>query len=354
MKQRESNLELLRIVSMFLIVFHHFAIHGSSWASQYHPAFKGAEEIQLLLLCLGKVGVVAFVLIGAYFLSVKQFKLWRIINLCTITFVYSWLIYLVLLLCYPQVLKMESLQFTFLPIPIPSNYWFVIAYVYMLILMPFLNLVLQKLSNRQLVCLLGLIFLFWCCLQFIPNNKLDNTDYSFFNENNYFLFLYLIGGFIRKNQLVARPNKAFTYLIGSIIITYLIIILSVNSKNYAFLESFMVAENNPISLIIGILMFLYFNSLKLGHIKAINYVSKSMFGVYLIHDNSFIRYILWNKIINTAPLARHVWGYLFGGLFVSIAIFMICIAIDLLKRKFIDPLVMGRVHRWTDRFLNWS
>lgn len=306
MKQRESNLELLRIVSMFLIVMHHFAIHGCEpWANHFHQGIIDTENIYLILLSLGKAAVVAFVLIGAYFLSEKKFKLWRVVNLCLTTFIYSWLIYLILFFCFPSALKIETIPNVWLPIPIPSNYWFVIAYVYMLLMMPFLNLILDKCSQRQVIIIICGLILFWCILQFVPNSKLDNVDYDFFSTNNYFLLIYLIGGYIRRYGKLKSFTKSCFLLLITLLITELVVFIILNyySKFYDYLWWISATNNGPFGMLIGVPLFLVFKNMHIGYIRFINYVSRSMFGVYLIHDNSFLRDILWKKIINTAPLA---------------------------------------------------
>lgn len=356
MKERKSNLELLRIISMFLIVIHHFAVHGSEiWANHFHQNYVQTENIYLLLLSFGKAAVVAFVLIGAYFLSEKQFKLSRIVNLCLNTLIYSWLIYLILFFIDPKLVAQESGVNLWLPIPIPSNYWFVIAYVYMLIMMPLVNYGLRKCNKRQLLFVILLLFFFWCILQFIPNNKLDNSDYNFYTTNNYFLFIYVIGGFIRKYNLGNNLIKSFLLLIVFLLVLEIIIlvILGSYSKNYDFLWGILANNNSPFGILIGIPLFLTFKNLNIGYNRIINYISKSMFGVYLIHDNSFVRSFLWKKIVKTAPIANKPGKYLQYGLTISFFTFCICICIDIFKRIVMDPLINKVLKKYTQKFLIW-
>ena len=71
--QRNSNLEILRIIAMFFIIAHHFAVHGmgnvdfvASNMNNYIIFFSGI---------LGKIGVVLFILISAYFMINSKFTL---------------------------------------------------------------------------------------------------------------------------------------------------------------------------------------------------------------------------------------------------------------------------------------
>ncbi|WP_420489588.1 hypothetical protein [Limosilactobacillus mucosae] len=54
---------------MFLIVIHHYAVHGTlPCYSSFNPSISASLRINLFLHVLGRLGVVIFVMIGAYFL----------------------------------------------------------------------------------------------------------------------------------------------------------------------------------------------------------------------------------------------------------------------------------------------
>lgn len=355
-KKRNSNLELLRIVSMFCILLHHFAYHGSSsWASHYNYLYLSSEKVYLFLACLGKAAVVSFVMIGAFFLAQKKFKLWRIINLCLTTLIYSWLIYIFILWKFPQAVKTVTPMNLWLPIPIPSNYWFVVAYVYMLMLMPFMNLILEKTTRKQILLIIGLFTILWTVLPFIPNTKADNSGYNFYFYYNYFLLIYLISGYIR----IYQPNWANSLIKSSVffvavVAIIIVIILNVSSKNYASLAGTFATLNNIFSLALGISIFVLFKNINVGHNVVINYIAKSMFGVYLIHDNSFVRPLLWQKLVHTNRYATDYVGYIKYGLVITLFVFFSCIIIDVIKRIIIDPPVNKTLMKLNTKFLAWS
>lgn len=60
---------------MFVIVLHHYALKGTFDWNPYNPKYSGAIKVNLFLHYFGKLGVVLFVMIGAYFLCEKQFNL---------------------------------------------------------------------------------------------------------------------------------------------------------------------------------------------------------------------------------------------------------------------------------------
>lgn len=64
-KKRNSNIELLRIIAMFLIVMHHYSIHGFDTSALQEMPDRLVVD---WFMAGGKVGVVIFVLISAYFM----------------------------------------------------------------------------------------------------------------------------------------------------------------------------------------------------------------------------------------------------------------------------------------------
>ena len=71
--KRQSNFELLRIISMILIIAHHYAIHGGFELSK--QAFSAQLFFLQVLSYGGKLGVNLFVLISGYFLVTSRCKL---------------------------------------------------------------------------------------------------------------------------------------------------------------------------------------------------------------------------------------------------------------------------------------
>ena len=57
----------------------------------------------------------------------------------------------------------------------------------------------------------------------------------------------------------------------------------------------------PVLMIAATLVWWFIN-LKTQYSKTINFFAKHTFGVFLIHDNNYIRDILWMKIFNNSSL----------------------------------------------------
>lgn len=82
-------------------------------------------------------------------------------------------------------------------------------------------------------------------------------------------------------------------------------IFLLNSVNKDFGTSISIlqlcADNSAIALIFSIGFFLTINSIKIKNRKLNNsicFISASTFGVYLIHDNPFMREWIWKEVFN--------------------------------------------------------
>ncbi|MBC8743168.1 acyltransferase [Lactobacillus sp. Marseille-P7033] len=340
-KGRNSSLELLRIISMFFIVIHHYAFYGTFNRINYISTNISTFRINLMLLFFGKVAVDLFVLIGAYFLSEKRFNFKRPVNLGITTIVYSLSIFIFIKIAFPQLIWNHENWFQALfPFPSPTGYWFVDSYLFMLLLMPVLNLCLESFSLKKIKQFIVLLLILWSILPTFTtlfNYKLDLSPENFgYSSGTFFLLIYIISGFLRKSVTVNNINLAKESIILSLLIIISVAYISICSYNKEFfsLTSIMAYLFNPLALFLAISIFKCFLKLKF-HNKIINYISGSMFGVYLLHENSFVRPFIWKSLFNSAQYSSEAQDYLIYGIRVSLAVFVICILIDIVFRRLI-------------------
>ena len=70
--------------------------------------------------------------------------------------------------------------------------------------------------------------------------------------------------------------------------------------------------------------------------KLINFIGSLTFGIYLIHDNNYIRVLLWNKLIKAADHSFDWYLPLYGFITV-LCVFTVCGIIEAARQK-----VLGR------------
>ena len=88
--KRKSNFEILRIISIIFILFHHFFYENV--ILDYTSSITINQFISQVLYSLGKIGVNIFILITGYFCINSNFKLKKILTIWLQTIFYSWII----------------------------------------------------------------------------------------------------------------------------------------------------------------------------------------------------------------------------------------------------------------------
>lgn len=153
MKQRESNIELLRIVAMFLVM----AIHTNDTALGHMDHYALSADLlsgsyRLLYEALTIVCVDVFILISGWFGIKSSVKgLTRILFQCVF-------IYILLSACFLTTGMMSSVDF--LKTLISPN-WFIISYIGLYLLSPFLNSFFDQRPKSHGIALTAIV---WCWL----------------------------------------------------------------------------------------------------------------------------------------------------------------------------------------------
>ncbi|WP_056974666.1 acyltransferase family protein, partial [Limosilactobacillus vaginalis] len=246
-----------------------------------------------------------------------------------------------------KLLVPTSLKTILLPFPLPSGYWFVYAYVIMLFAMPFLNIIINSLNKPKLILLIkGLTFL-WSILVVSfnifsgkPDTSLDNFGYT---QTTFFFLLYFIAAYVRKYSGKILNSKKYT-AIGSVVGLLLAVVcacLADSQKLFnGILNTFDI--NGPIVIATSVFIFSFFRNCQFDS-QMINYIAGSMFGVYLIHEDSFVRPIIWNQLISSKLYIHSGLEYLTAGLIFSLLVFIICIIIDIVCRRIIFSKVINKL-----------
>lgn len=158
--ERQSNLELLRIIAMIMVITVHYVGHGRVLDNV--EVFSLNFYVSNLMQAFTTFSVPIYVMISAYFMCEKEFKLKRVFKIWLQVFFYSISIYLLTLVLGLNEFSMLQFIKNILPI-ICNQYSFVTAYIMLLILSPFLNKVIEVFDKglyEKLV--ITLIIMFFC------------------------------------------------------------------------------------------------------------------------------------------------------------------------------------------------
>ena len=363
-RPRLGNIELLRILSMLLIVCNHFeghalAIQGFEWDS---PNLYS----NWLIRGIGYIGVNLYVLISAYFLCKSTFKTKKLLQLLVEVWFYSIVIYFLFVSTGRVSFSFMGFFKSFFP-TLCSQYWFITCYVVLYALSPFYNKLISSLSdNKALLRFVGFLLLVFSV---IPNS-------FFFSEWVHFggtcgivwmSVIYFVGAAIRFLTDVEQLRKHRMWLwLGMLVcwvlplLTKVVIAIATQKMTGSVVGSSLFYMNNSIIIVASsIFTFLAFLSMEIKSPTAnrvINYIAPSTLAVYLIHDNTYIRPLVWNYSISA-------WGGTDGYpsityvILLTLAIFASCIIIDLIRRwlfKLLDCVfdssLLNKLYRRVDSF----
>ncbi|MDR1408730.1 MAG: acyltransferase [Oscillospiraceae bacterium] len=368
---RNANIELLRILSIFLIVIHHYSIY-SGWT--FKPGYSTPELTVFFLSMFGKVGVCLFVYITGYFMVQSTTKWQAIANLAIKTSLVLLLIYMVQIIFQlgDPVVNFPTILHRALP-AIFGQYWFVTAYILMYLALPILNPFLQGLTRKQYGRALLIAFLVLSVWPMIYRR--DGMTFSF---PVYLLFLYAVGGYIRRFGDTLRNIKrwklvAIFSLLVLIAIGIHLFLRSLDPDGYLYQalikehgwnENTLVrTDPSPLVFFISLPIFLFFVhwDLKIRErtSRVIAKIAAGTFTVYLLQSAPSFHMYIWKELLNGARFSRSIyiagWGILCTvGIFISgIALSFVTDPITALLMRLLEKLI-ERIKSGTARQRNAS
>lgn len=344
---RKSNLELLRIIAMIMIVAHHFSVHGD-FSFSYDTITFNRLWVQFIQIG-GKIGVDIFVIISGYFLiSSQSLKTNKVIKLWLQLFTYSILIFSIFTAFGLNPFSVSELIKNCLPVTF-SQWWFASSYFVLYLIYPYINKLLNRLSKKEYQRLLVLLTICWCIIPTFTTQS--------FQSNNllWFIYLYSLAGYIRifgvnnKSKLSSAVCISLSVII--IILTFLSAVLfDVMGMKYQFFAKnatvFYEQRTLPI-LLSSLLLFIGFLKMNMGYKRFINLIASATFGVYLIHDNYFVRSFIWEKAFKNSSYSESNILILYS-LFVIAIVFAVCTIIELLRIYVLEKNYMGLVNSFAE------
>lgn len=351
-KQRNSNIELLRIIAMLMIVAHHFSVHGGF---SFDSSRISVNLIWVQFLQLGgKVGVDIFVLISGYYLvSRTSFSTYKVLKLWGQMLFYSVVIFVAAVGFDFSVFSKKALLDTFFPVSM-GQWWFASTYFVLFLLSPFLNAALTNMSKGQYQQLLLLTIVIWSILPSLsglyPRFSVIAPQLS---NLVWFGTLYSLAAYIRLWHPSLRHTSRYYLTISAC--TYLITLLSAIVFDYLnmiqqtveFVPTVLFEMNSITILVISVTVFLGFLQIDLLQSKVVNITASATFGVYLLHDQGFIRPLLWETIFKNATYTNSSLLIPYS-LAVIIIVYLMCTFVELVRITTIESPLLSVIHSVSD------
>lgn len=278
-KERDSNMELLRLVAMFLVLVVH-----ADFFSLGMPTYRDVmctpsnAFMRFFFESLSFVCVNVFVLISGWFgICPNKRSFCKFVFQCLFFLVG---IYVALLLTKHTYLSTEGVKGCL--VMLQWN-WFIKAYIGLYILAPTLNVFVQNADRNAQKSVLVSFFVFQTVYSWL-------NDAAIFFEQGYstmsFIGLYLLARYIK----VFKPHWAYMssmyYLIAFGIFTF---VLSVTAFFTTQVKVWRLADLiylyvNPLVIVSSICLLLFFSGMRLKS-KVVNRLASSSFAIFLLHTN---------------------------------------------------------------------
>ena len=342
-KTRESNIELYRIFLMLLIIAHHYVIHPGLDTIIYNDFFSFKSVYIAIFGAFGKIGINCFVLITGYFMCESNINLKKFTKLLLEIEFYKIIIFVILCLTGNDSFTIMNFARSVLPVTFITNN-FTSCYLLFYLFIPFINILIKNIKRKQHLTLIIMLLFIYSILGSIPSFILK------FNYISFFIFIYLIGAYIRKYKILVLENRKKCMIIN-IVLMFLSIssiilgMLAFEKYNMKIMYFFVNDSNKILAVFLAISIFYLFKNMKIKYNKYINQIALSIFGVLLIHnDNKSMRILLWNKIFKVVDTYNKSFIYVFMHSILSVLIiFIICVIIDQIRIKFIEKPLFNKI-----------
>lgn len=270
LQDRDSNVELLRILCMFMIVVHHIII-GEFYSVPTILEGEGKVDSLLggavILNSFCYIAVNCFILISGYYgIKFKWRKLYRLYIMCGF---YVFITYITI--------GMETREFLRRIIgPFSCRYWwFMTEFIVLYLISPLLNRGIDFINKKDFQ---GVLVLY----------TIANIYFGFFfdqySKNGYgvanFVYLYIIGAYLRKFVNVSKISKKKSITVY-VLCSILFGVLGILSHEISIPRYRSYAYNNPILIVSSIAFFITFLNIHFKN-KLVNWLSYSSLAIYLM------------------------------------------------------------------------
>ena len=303
-KKRLANIELLRMVSMFMVLMLHTR-HPNTIDDSLGPMFCWA---------FSACGVDTFILISGYFGLRPSVK--------------SWVHFLIPPTFYTLILCTINHE------PITHyqpwcSWWFVTCYLELLLVAPFLNMIIDEKGKKMHLLLIFALSIINVYFGFICQTNEGRTGYTLMN----FCFIYTLGRYINKYNIVINLlSQRLLLFVFLLFVNFIFRLYGIDCKGITGYY------NSPLVILQAISLFLVFEKIEIKRLyNIILFISSSTFSVYLISDHPYFRYNyyaeLWKNVGNISGDYFHLMA-----IFVNMLIFVLCTMLDKLRMLISDKV----------------
>ncbi|MGN1147789.1 MAG: acyltransferase [Lachnospiraceae bacterium] len=338
--ERMANMELLRIVSMMLVVVLHFLGKGGGLIKLTESSMPGSGYLAWILEAFAIVAVNVYMLISGFFLVESSFKVTRLLQLLLQIWFYSIGIGLVAAafgLLPEEGFGIHYLLMLFFPVSM-NHYWFMTAYVFMYLFIPMLSAGVKRLTKRQMQTALVLLILVFSVVKSIVPGRLEADMQGY--DCIWYLCVFLLAAYIRLYGIPCLKNKTrsfFVYLAavaGIVGVTFFLRFLYLKTGSFGTILTICYNYNHILVLIASVAFFYLFYHMRIkpGAVsRIVCRIAPFTLGVYLWHEHVAIRYEWQQWLYQLTGIPESAGGLFLLTVLAVVVVFMIGIILDVIR-----------------------
>ena len=283
--KKDSSLDFLRVLSMFLVIVIHMA---NCYCRNFANISGFSFSIACIFNILARVSVPIFFMISGALLIPKKltkekyiFKVKRMVIVLVLwTFIY-------ILFEYFYLGTVPNFLHLFLE-PSRAHLWFMYAIICLYIALPFINKMANNLTKNEENLFMGLWFLASIFIYAIKILKIGKIVYNIpIVSGTYYLGYFLLGYILYKRinkdrEKFKNYNSLFVllFIFSNLLIIFITLIVSFrNGHTYKMFLTY----SNPLMIMSSLSFYCFF---LINNNKSFNFVSllsQFSFGIYLVH-----------------------------------------------------------------------
>lgn len=335
--KRNSSIDLLRIIAIFLICFSHAA---QTLREVIDCSTNSILNISSgILYTFGNVGVVLFVICSSYYLADKDsIKFRKIFNILLDSTVISVFI-LILFLISKTHIETDVIIKQIFP-DVFALVWFIPCYLIFYIFSPVLSIGLKTIGRKYHFILMLILLVIYGFLGVLGIPPIGSRLFQF-------VYIFIITSYVKwySPNILLSKKKCLLIFFVLFVLNYILhmFMYFLKSKITILVNVDFFSFYSPILIFSLIGLFFFFVNNKIES-KIISYLSSLTLFVYVIHENYLLRTItrVWyyNHYVQEFGLNNAVWLMFFLGFIMFILGFIIAIIYD------------KTIHRFTEKVSN--
>ena len=348
---RNANIERVRILSMLMVLTMHALAKSGALYDSGATVYWWVEA-----LCVCAVDV--FVMITGYYSVTAPFRSERILRVLVIVWSWSLLNSLIVAVVMRQPLTPASIVRMLIPV-LSKKYWFVNAWLGMMVLSPYVNLLVRSLTREQFRFLLGFLLLAMVLRPTLLPREWGQDD-SMGLTMFFFLTLYVLAAWIRLYSNPAHLRLSWLWL-GYLAFSLLILgsralFLRLGTSDATAMHWYGY-DSAPVVAQAVLLLLIGLNGKTISGRAAgvVSALAKNSFAVYIIHFS--LNPILWTRVLHLGRWIGTPWKGILAVLAAVALVYLACIGVEELRLRFFRRLnrrlrltqhLVPLLRRWND------